>query len=184
VWRRDTLQEVEDRLTVQQMFARAALDARYERVLRLRYGFGDGPLTLKEVGEEIGVSRERIRQMEARALRRIRRRCKISDEKSDPGPRPANRWWRQIPQQLPQSPQRPPRPWFKRNPNQSEGEFLPGNVALTCDGCGEAFVSGIWHGGGQIAEKQIARLRELACTAGWQTEDGDRCLNCRNKERL
>ncbi|MDE6907399.1 MAG: RNA polymerase subunit sigma-70, partial [Lachnospiraceae bacterium] len=42
-------------------------------VIRLRYGLGDGrPRTLEEVGKEFHVTRERIRQIEAKALRKLR----------------------------------------------------------------------------------------------------------------
>ena len=42
-------------------------------VLRLRYGLDDGhPRTLEEVGKEFHVTRERIRQIEAKALRKLR----------------------------------------------------------------------------------------------------------------
>ena len=49
------------------------LTPREEKVLRLRYGLTDGKMhTLEEVGEEFDVTRERIRQIEAKALRKLR----------------------------------------------------------------------------------------------------------------
>ena len=49
------------------------LTPREQKVLRLRYGIDDGrPRTLEEVGKEFNVTRERIRQIEAKALRKLR----------------------------------------------------------------------------------------------------------------
>ena len=59
---REQLSEVLDTLT-----------EREEKVLRLRFGLVDGrPRTLEEVGKEFNVTRERIRQIEAKALRKLR----------------------------------------------------------------------------------------------------------------
>ena len=49
------------------------LTEREERVLRLRFGLIDGrQRTLEEVGKEFNVTRERIRQIEAKALRKLK----------------------------------------------------------------------------------------------------------------
>jgi RNA polymerase sigma factor (sigma-70 family) len=51
----------------------ALLDERERRVLSLRYGLDRGePRTPEEVGQLVSLSRERIRQIEARALSRLR----------------------------------------------------------------------------------------------------------------
>ena len=49
------------------------LSEREKKVLILRFGLDDGrPRTLEEVGREFNVTRERIRQIEAKALRKLR----------------------------------------------------------------------------------------------------------------
>ncbi len=51
----------------------SSLTPREQRVLELRFGLGDGRArTLEEVGQVFGVTRERIRQIEAKALRKLR----------------------------------------------------------------------------------------------------------------
>ncbi|MGC8787624.1 MAG: sigma-70 family RNA polymerase sigma factor [Anaerolineae bacterium] len=50
-----------------------SLNPREQRVIRLRFGLDDGhSLTLEEVGQKVGVTRERVRQIEAKALRKLR----------------------------------------------------------------------------------------------------------------
>jgi RNA polymerase primary sigma factor len=50
-----------------------SLTPREQKVIRLRYGIDDAkPRTLEEVGREFRVTRERIRQIEAKALRKMR----------------------------------------------------------------------------------------------------------------
>ena len=61
----------------------ATLTPREQQVLRMRFGLQDGkPHTLEEVGKEFDVTRERIRQIESKALRKLRhpsRRKKLKD---------------------------------------------------------------------------------------------------------
>ena len=50
----------------------ARIDIREAEILRLRFGLDDGqPLTLKEIGEKVGLTRERVRQIESEALRKL-----------------------------------------------------------------------------------------------------------------
>jgi RNA polymerase primary sigma factor len=49
------------------------LDDRESKILRMRYGLdGREPLTLKEIGTKINLTRERVRQIECEALRKIK----------------------------------------------------------------------------------------------------------------
>ena len=66
-------------MRVQQILREEVLDmlngltARERRVIQLRYGLEDGyNRTLAELGDELGVSRERVRQIEAEALTKLR----------------------------------------------------------------------------------------------------------------
>ncbi len=76
----DTTSPAPDELTMQNLL-REQLEQVLERlpdreahILRLRYGLADGEThTLEEVGKQIGVTRERVRQLEAQALNRLRR---------------------------------------------------------------------------------------------------------------
>jgi RNA polymerase primary sigma factor len=50
------------------------LSAREEKIIRMRFGLGDGnACTLEQIGGRFAVTRERIRQIEAKALRKLRR---------------------------------------------------------------------------------------------------------------
>jgi len=57
-----------------------SLAQREEQVLRIRYGFHDGiARSLAETGEHFGISRERVRQIESRALAKLRRAIDLAD---------------------------------------------------------------------------------------------------------
>ena len=50
---------------------------RERRVMRLRYGFdGDDALVLAQIGEQLNISRERVRQIEQHALKKLRNEAK------------------------------------------------------------------------------------------------------------
>lgn len=54
----------------------SSLDPRETEIIMKRYGFdGESPKTLEELGESMGVSRERIRQLENRALEKLRKKA-------------------------------------------------------------------------------------------------------------
>jgi RNA polymerase primary sigma factor len=60
-------------LAEQMRSALATLSPREEKILRMRFGIGErGAHTLQQVGEEFGLTRERIRQIEAKALSKLR----------------------------------------------------------------------------------------------------------------
>ena len=55
----------------------SSLTDREARVIEMRFGLGDGnEHTLEEVGQEFQVTRERIRQIEAKALRKLKKKAK------------------------------------------------------------------------------------------------------------
>ncbi len=65
------------------------LDERERKIVDARFGLaGEKPKTLEEVGQEFGVTRERIRQLQNIALKKLRRALQ---KKEDPGPRPLSK---------------------------------------------------------------------------------------------
>jgi RNA polymerase primary sigma factor len=74
-------EQVEVQLTEQALYSAIAdLSEREQRILRLRYGL-DGnaePKSLEEIGRILGITRERVRQLEAEALRRLAERRELA----------------------------------------------------------------------------------------------------------
>lgn len=69
---------IKSMLRAQLMRIIGELMPREQQVLRMRYGLDDGhPKTLEEVGREFNVTRERIRQIEAKAMRKLRQPSRI-----------------------------------------------------------------------------------------------------------
>ena len=71
----EPLEEIAGKLLTEHLSAALdQLDPREQEVLRLRYGLGsESPLTLDQIGRRFGRTRERIRQIEGMALRKLRR---------------------------------------------------------------------------------------------------------------
>ena len=64
----------------------ASLTPREERVLRMRFGIGmNTDHTLEEVGQQFSVTRERIRQIEAKALRKLKHPSRSQEAAEFPG---------------------------------------------------------------------------------------------------
>jgi RNA polymerase primary sigma factor len=74
--RADVTEEVAEEAMLERDVAKVleTLNPRERLVLQLRFGLGNGnPHTLAEVGEYLDISRERVRQIENEALRKLRR---------------------------------------------------------------------------------------------------------------
>ncbi|MFA6686542.1 MAG: sigma-70 family RNA polymerase sigma factor, partial [Desulfuromonas sp.] len=64
---------IKGNLSAQTAEVLSSLSPREEKVLRMRFGIGEkSDHTLEEVGQDFNVTRERIRQIEAKALRKLR----------------------------------------------------------------------------------------------------------------
>jgi DNA-directed RNA polymerase sigma subunit (sigma70/sigma32) len=60
------------------------LTPREEQIIRMRFGIGDGSEeTLESVGQRFSVTRERIRQIEAKALRKLRYREELGEQEDE-----------------------------------------------------------------------------------------------------
>jgi RNA polymerase primary sigma factor len=69
-----------------------AIDEREATILRLRFGLdGNEPMTLKEIGQQIGLTRERVRQIEIEALKKLNERMNSDQPFADMDEKPKRR---------------------------------------------------------------------------------------------
>jgi RNA polymerase primary sigma factor len=153
----DTEPDAIDILAEQEQWSRAVelidkvLDARTADVIKMRFGLVTGePMTLDQVGEALGCSRERARQIQAKGIRRLRTQAKrwvrlgyLDDseygnsvkpksEKPKPKPQPAARKSRPIRQPPPLKIYKPGDADYPSAPNASIPEqFRPRSLAST-----------------------------------------------------
>lgn len=57
---------------VRKILDQSGLDERGKRIIEMRFGFNGEPMTLDTIGKEFGITRERVRQLEQKALRRLK----------------------------------------------------------------------------------------------------------------
>lgn len=183
----DPLAQVEDRLTIERMLARSELNEAQNTVLRLHFGL-DGPaMLLREIGEELGKSVEQVRQIEARALCKIRQHNAWArpEERQSTPPQPYTPPVRRDPLLPPQRswswPAPPPvEPWLRDVFAPQLNLHPRGFVRVTCDHCNAQIVSLMWHYGGALTQGKIADARSYASRKGWLIGGKDLCPACAN----
>jgi len=80
----EILDKMDRRRTTQDLFS--SLNSREEKILRFRFGIGErSSCTLEEIGRYFGISRERVRQIEDRALKKLKNRVRMGAICGEPG---------------------------------------------------------------------------------------------------
>ena len=74
----DNIGQVNDKVALETIFAIANLGEREEFIIKARNGFYDRIYTLREVGDKLGITRERVRQLETKALEKLKNASKKS----------------------------------------------------------------------------------------------------------
>jgi RNA polymerase primary sigma factor len=125
------LEADDERLTLMRRMER--LDPRERTILNLRYGLdGEVPLTLKEIGRRLGVTREWVRKIELRAVRKLEDSWESSRHQCSPRPRMTTRGRRDHamaaaePHAIAPAAGRKARAWYSRGPQTGACRNLRG----------------------------------------------------------
>jgi hypothetical protein len=169
------IEQVENRICLEQLFKRAGLNEREQRVFEAVIGCGE---SLKDIGAEEGVSGSRIQQINARTIRKLKGAARPTYETLNTfKPRKP---LRPVPPTS-ELPLEPLPKWAFTPPRQTytEESFLPGTIALSCDGCKTFFYGKHDHHGGRMADYWAYETRLAARKAGWKiTDKQDICPMC------
>ena len=79
--------QIDDQRTLERvMEAMDALDPRYRTILAMRFGFVGDVMTLEQTGRELGVTRERVRQLQSKIMDELRQLFENLDTPKDSAP--------------------------------------------------------------------------------------------------
>lgn len=172
-WREShrTLDDIEAKVSIWQLIAKAKLQPRELKVLLLSFGFLGGAVGFRDVGAEIERSGTRAQQIEWKALRKLRGAAGLKQPDPD-----HSYGYAHLASPPPPPPQ--PRPQWFPQPEPKVNETFGGTIQLTCDDCGVRFKILTTYDRGQRSLR-AAQLRQMGCDKGWTRIVGrDRCPQC------
>lgn len=179
-----TLADVETKVTVWRLIEKAQAQKAYPlskrelKILLWRHGFVGEEVSLRDTGFAVGISAERTRQVEIRALYKLQRAAGLQRL---PGERPlrVDRAWKPDPRRWSRPGSARPLPGTVWDPSWPGPYADAGPLELICDRCRTKWRSGLWHArNGRIPLADIAVVRSLGKWHGWTIDGCDLCPHC------
>jgi DNA-binding CsgD family transcriptional regulator len=156
---------IENRICIDQLFSRAKLTERERRIIDWRFGLSEPKLILKECAAIEGCTRERVRQIQLRAIRKLKYVAGIKLKTEPPAPRP-------TPELRPE-----PLEWPEFVPFKDNGGD---ETMLRCDRCG--ILSGplvSLRSSHRVLRLEAELSKQKAMQRGWYcTATTDICPDC------